>query len=272
MTDWSWQGAVPPRDLTETRLQLHWAGQLVAALAGALVAPEEDDSHTSLTFNEEGALLMTRTTRTETPLRAALALDELALVLLDDEPRQIARLPLEGKTLDDGFQWLTAEISKHSGQTSPELKLESYDMPEHPLQRGARFEKARPEAFEELRRWFINAKLAFDARRGDSPLRLWPHHFDLAFQTDSIGVGLSPGDGRYDEPYCYVSPWPYPTPESWPKLEGGGHWHTEDFVAAVLEGTKIVEGSGAEQASRLSRFLDSAIEASRKLIGKAGKD
>ena len=46
----------------------------------------------------------------------------------------------------------------------------------------------------------------------------WPHHFDIATlvkledgqpaNARSIGVGVSPGDEYYAQPYVYVSPWP----------------------------------------------------------------
>ena len=41
-----------------------------------------------------------------------------------------------------------------------------------------------------------------------------------------IGVGLSPGDTYYAEPYWYVSPYPYPGLEDLPVLDGSGFWHT----------------------------------------------
>ena len=48
-----------------------------------------------------------------------------------------------------------------------------------------------------------------------SDARIWPHHFDLGALLPigdgrAIGLGLSPGDGAYDEPYFYTSPYPVP--------------------------------------------------------------
>jgi hypothetical protein len=46
-----------------------------------------------------------------------------------------------------------------------------------------------------------------------SPIRLWPEHFDLAFELGSeaagqrAGYGASPRDDDHDEPYVYVVPW-----------------------------------------------------------------
>ena len=46
-----------------------------------------------------------------------------------------------------------------------------------------------------------------------SPVRLWPEHFDIAFEQGEehdgrrAGYGASPGDEHHDEPYLYVAPW-----------------------------------------------------------------
>ena len=99
---------------------------------------------------------------------------------------------------------------------------------------------------------------------------MWPHHFDLATLISlqgetTVGVGFSPGDGSYPEPYWYVSPWPYPenTPE-WP-LESGGRWHTQGFTAAVLTGSDALQSADQEEAAEA--FLRSAIAGSRRLLG-----
>lgn len=55
-----------------------------------------------------------------------------------------------------------------------------------------------------------------------SPIRLWPEHFDIAFEMGieaegrRAGYGLSPGDENHEEPYFYVGPWSAPgDPEGW---------------------------------------------------------
>lgn len=54
------------------------------------------------------------------------------------------------------------------------------------------------------------------AESDPSPIRLWPEHFDIAFEQGDeaagrrAGYGLSPGDENHDEPYFYVGPWVAP--------------------------------------------------------------
>jgi hypothetical protein len=104
-----------------------------------------------------------------------------------------------------------------------------------------------------------------------------PHHFDIAsvvsldgtsggLAARSVGVGLSPGDESYPEPYFYVSPWPYPATRKGPALPAGAHWHTEGFFAAVLTGSKLVD-TGDNQGEVLVGFLRAAVDAARELAG-----
>src|SRR5262249_62334200 len=80
----------------------------------------------------------------------------------------------------------------------------------------------------ELVAWFGNAGLSLGSiqrqmigrKLAASPVRCWPHHFDIATlttlparnagATGYVGAGLSPGDEYYDEPYFYVSVYPNP--------------------------------------------------------------
>jgi hypothetical protein len=68
--------------------------------------------------------------------------------------------------------------------------------------------------------WYAFAAGALEGLRaaaapGDdaSPVRIWPEHFDAAFDMgDEAGgtrttYGASPGDRRHDRPYLYASPW-----------------------------------------------------------------
>ena len=88
----------------------------------------------------------------------------------------------------------------------------------------------------------------FGARAVAAPtVRCWPHHFDLAtlFALEagdpetarSVGVGLSPGDGSYAEPYFYCTPWP--APENLPEPPGPLHWHTQGFTSLVCPASRV---------------------------------
>jgi hypothetical protein len=50
---------------------------------------------------------------------------------------------------------------------------------------------------------------------GQQPI-LWPEHFDVGVLADSVGYGVSPGDGFLAEPYAYVTP---------PTARAGAFWN-----------------------------------------------
>ena len=191
MSAWEKLGGVAPRDLTETRLQLHWASQLVAAVGSSLVPAKPDDSHTALTCDVERSLLLSAETGTSPRRRAALSVPDFRLVLLDDELRELDGWTLDGKTLQQGLDWLGSELSGSA------LSVPDYDMPHHAIQDGAAFRWERPEAFNELALWFKNtARVLRSLDMGDD--LCWPHHFDLAALITlggdkTIGVGAVPG-------------------------------------------------------------------------------
>jgi hypothetical protein len=110
-------------------------------------------------------------------------------------------------------------------------------------------------------------------------VRCWPHHFDIATLIDvsrgasgearTIGVGLSPGDASYPEPYFYVTPWPAPADPALMALPGGGAWHRAGWFGAVLTGSAIfagADGSPSTRAEVVARFLDVAAGASFALL------
>jgi hypothetical protein len=99
-----------------------------------------------------------------------------------------------------------------------------YEIPAHAIAQGGHYDAIRSAAAPtQLAVWFSNAELLLDRMQGQligrklaaSSVCCWPHHFDLASLTtlpkrdfeavDYLGVGLSPGDIYYDEPYFYVS-------------------------------------------------------------------
>jgi len=281
---WEILGAAAPRELVDARLQLHHAAQVVASAGLTLLEPRPDDSHPNLGWVEGlGALL--GHAWPEAGTRAGLRVRDLTLLLVDESGKETAALALDGRTLDQGYAWLASAASRAgAGLPSVGWTRSSYQIPDHPIGRGAAFSHAPREAFDELARWLANGHHALVAQAvrtpGASDVRCWPHHFDLGAlailatdaegnPTRTIGTGLSPGDGSYPEPYWYVSPWPYPAADALPAVRAGSHWHTEGFTAAVLTGSDLVGGAPEGQAERVRAFLGDAVEASRRALGES---
>jgi hypothetical protein len=151
-------------------------------------------------------------------------------------------------------------------------------MPPHAVAaEGAAFDVLGP-ALAELGNWFASGHHALmavtQAWAGCSEVRCWPHHFDLdvvielepGHREKLIGVGLSPGDEHYAEPYFYVSPYPKPEPEDLPTLVDQAHWHTEGFVSAILPASRIPREAEAA-VERVAEYLDETLRACAGLLG-----
>jgi hypothetical protein len=278
---WKKLGTVAPSDLVDARLQLHHAAQVVASAGVSFLEPQADDSHPNMGWVESLGALVGRClpgADAHVGLRPA----DLTLLLVDRGGETNDEFGLDGRTLEDGYAWLAAATLRAGvTRSAGGLTRANYEIPSHATGSGAPFSIASRDAFVELSRWFANgyrALVALAARTsGASEVRCWPHHFDLgalavvATESDgslakSIGLGLSPGDDGYAEPYWYVSPWPYPEPSALPALESGGHWHTEGYTSAILTGTDLLAGPPESQAERLHSFLDSAVDTSRRIL------
>ena len=281
LESWEAVNAVDPATLTETRLAAHWAAQIIGGVGEALVDPQPDFSHTSMWWSEEFRSLVGRPTKIGS--RVALRLADLTIHIHAPNGTSTST-ELEGRTLRQSLDWVIAELEKSERVAlagTPEIP--SYEMPEHGVSKGEAFGVPDAKRLKELSRWYANAsrlaEIVSHNTLGASPVRCWPHHFDIATLVTldpdgsdpeaarSIGFGLSPGDGSYDEPYFYVNPWPSPAQrENHHPLAGGGQWHTDGWFGAVLPAGAI-KGDARTQAEQVLTFAKSAMAANRIILG-----
>jgi hypothetical protein len=286
-TGWLQVGERAPTELVDARLQLHWAVQLVSAVGTTLLPAAADDSHTNLEWLAEPGLLAGRLTADAPRCRAALRITDLRLYLLNEDGAASVQHALDGMTVDQGLVWLEQEIAAFWQHPLPKpLRRPQLDLPDHSVGRGAVFSVQDAAAFAEIGRWYANGDSVLrevtKRTRNALPVRCWPHHFDIATLVTleggpnstparTIGIGLSPGDATYAEPYWYVTPWPYPDEPNLPTLDGGGEWHRAGWLGAVLAGSKIAAAPSAEGQARLvNAFLGSAVDACRALLTRDG--
>lgn len=280
----SWQklGDPAPGTLGTARQECHWAAQIVSAVGRTHIKTEADDSHSNMGWHGPHRAVISRPVGQKHTCRAALRLADLTLLVLDAADEIRGELALDGRTLDEGYAWMSTALEAPSqGELTGELERPPYEMPPHGLSRGEKFSAAEGAALAELDRWYANADWVLQrvqAAHDGSEVRCWPHHFDIATLITvrkatedqpgrTIGVGMEPGDGYYSEPYWYVMPYPYPPTPERPSLKADGFWHDDDWIGAVLNGLRMVRAEPqAEQAERVEAFLFSAIAGSRGLF------
>jgi hypothetical protein len=199
---------------------------------------------------------------------------------------RVQLFPLTGRSAGQVRLWLGEQVDALGFDAQALDTPPPYEIPAHAIARGAPYDAAGlADALAELAAWYANAQVSLDRAHRQivaqklvaSPVRCWPHHFDLATQatlptqnadtTGYIGAGFSPGDEYYDEPYFYVSMYPEPDPAILPLLPAAGHWHTHEFTAAVKPARTIQAAKG--KAAETDEFLQSAVAAVLELLGNS---
>ena len=269
---WRGLGAVAPTALVAARETAHHAAQLLALTGASLVPARSDDSHTSMSWLDDHAALATQLVDAPRPFRIALRLHDVTLLALDARGLATAAFPLGGQTRAASLAWLRSRITA-AGRDAAALRSSlHYTIAPNPTDDGAPFALPDDGALPELARWYASASAVLEdvaaTTAGASPVACWPHHFDIATLITlppggtlrTIGVGMSPGDGSYAEPYYYVGPYPHPT--SRPAALSVGRWHTEGWWGGALRASEIVgAGDAAAQAALVRRFIGEGIAA-----------
>lgn len=268
--------------LIDVRLQLHFAAQYCAAFGRYLLPPRKDDSHTSIQWLPDKGVFRTRDLSGAERIRIALDPGNFAL-LVEERRGEAVQIKLDGKTRQEVLDEFH-EVLRSKNVNAEQARLEMpYEMPEHTLLSDGRFQldASMKEALEVLIACFTNTALLlqkqFYLEDKASPVRTWPHHFDIATLVKvegnpdpklakSIGVGLSPGDETYHEPYYYVTPWPYPDREKpLPDLPAG-EWHTVGWTGAVLHFRDLAALPAGDQEGIARQFLKEAYDLSYGIL------
>jgi hypothetical protein len=264
--------------LCEARLQAHHAVQWLARAARAFVPSHPDDRHTNLDWDHALDGFVTHPLNGD--LRLGLRIADLTLALRS--PSVQVNFSLNGRTDADARRWLGELLAAHDLDPVRLDAKPPYEIADHAVAHGAAYDTGRlGDALSDLAAWFANANLSLGHVRDQmiarslapSPVRTWPHHFDMATlivletgdaeHARSVNAGFSPGDEHYEEPYFYVSPYPYPDPAKLPPLPLG-HWHVRGFTAAIMPGSTI--GASDDRQGASDAFLDATVMASTTML------
>lgn len=275
-TTWQTTNASGARLLTEARLQLHHAAQFGTAMGISYLRSEADDGHTNLGWDAGLAAMMTRGVGAkEGAVAVGVRMADLTLIVARDGS-PVTTIPLDGMTIATATDAALAQLADEGLDPARFTFARHFEIPAHPVARGALFDATDRDSFAELSLWFRNA--ALELRRiaktepAASEVRIWPHHFDIATLVTigpgaSVGAGMVAGDGNYDEPYFYVNAHPQPSANQLTDpLAGGGTWHTREWIGAVLPGSRV-DGDAAAQQTQVQAFLDASLTACRALVG-----
>jgi len=274
--------SLAPASLGAARSMAHKAVQHLTRAARANLTATPDDSHSNLGWLEDRRAFISRPIDTaQGPISIGLSVEGLELFLLREGDSE-AIGSLDGFDDNEVAERLDARLADYALVPSAPVAL-PYELPPEVTAVEVYSIASLGGALDGLAAWFglANAVLTQatgqfgDIHPGLSPVRCWPHHFDIAtyvsleegaFETArGIGIGLSPGDESYGEPYIYVNPWPHLDPAALPPAPAPGHWHTDGFVGAIATATEIL--TLADIPAGLSGFVGEAAQTSRQLLG-----
>ena len=167
-------------------------------------------------------------------------------VALDGRPSRqfadsLARL-LQGQRIEPGF--------------NPEAhETETEDTRATPARAPIQFDRAAARNWWQTVLWLSSQleSLTQDLPGETGPVQLWPHHFDLATTwfsgrwipdadpddpdngREQMAFGFSSGDTVIDDPYLYVTAYPWAEGLAKASLPAPGRWVTDEWQGAVLE-------------------------------------
>ncbi len=270
----------PPTDLGSARAIAHAAAQLLTNVARANLTAQLDDSHSNLGWDREAQRFLSQPlTGANGDVYVGLSLDPFELFFVDQATGH-SSFSLAGKSLAAAAEWLDDILESVALKPAATLSR-PYALPDD-VAAISQFPNAEPEGLSSLSAWFGLASNALEQlaneqsylKPGPSPVRCWPHHFDIATYVSletgdpetarGVGVGMSPGDESYAEPYFYVNPWPYLDASALPEPPAPGHWHTQGFVGAIATGSEILSAEDPEKA--LAGFLASAFDIGHHML------
>jgi hypothetical protein len=252
--------------------QLHYAAQAASEVGKSWSRPRPDDSHSS--FAWDGTALLGEPVRAAHAFRAALDVPSLGIALRDETGAELARHPLDGDTFAGAIAWTRAAAERLIGPAR-QPSVPAPDLPAHPIAGGARFARGDGDRFAALAALLGGA--ASLLRAVASPVRVWPHHFDMAVLAElapdrTIGVGLAVPEPMEPSGYWYVSPWAADGAARggarWPAL-AHGRWL--DRGGPLRMGVLPLDAwsalpTAAARGVALARFVAEAVAASRAAL------
>jgi hypothetical protein len=278
--DWSKLGRTPPAALAGARQLAHHAAQWPTRAARANLKAVPDDSHSAYAWEASHAALVTQGLPAKGgEVRVGIRIPRLEMIITRGD-NVLDAFQFHGKTDAQAGTWIDSKLRALGLKPASDVRL-PYELPDHPT--GGRPHELGMLGRElgELARWFGGSADVLEefaaglAGARASPVTCWPHHFDIAMLVSleqghpanarSIGVGVSPGDEYYAQPYVYVSPWPRFDGDKLPDPPPPGHWHTEGFFGAVATGDDIL--AMKDRGRGLLAFINAAFDIGRARLG-----
>jgi len=246
-----------PEDFEPTRSTLHQYANAIGVIPRAHAEPHDKWWHVSLNVTARGleTVAMNAPNGLSFNLRLDLTTHDVVLSI-DGEDRDRIDMTAghTGTQMGDAVIAVVAALGLEGDYARD--KFESED--------PRTYDRSAAEAFLRIANVMHGVYSKHHDRIGDrvSPIQLWPHGFDMAFEwfgtrveeyeehgelqqyPSQCNFGFYPG-GRA---YLYANPWPFEGDVLLAvDLPGGAEWHTEGWQGSMLHYDQLVGDENAEQ-------------------------
>ena len=274
---WNELGSVSAAKLSSAHQQPHLLSQWLARFGRAYLDPAPDDSHTNLEWRRDRSVMVTGDVK-QAGKGVSFGVNPATLSLLVLVEGEITdEAEMHGRTDEEAGDWMRSQLKKLGLEPAGLDAPLPYALPSSPQQGGVAYDqKSNGEALAEIGRLYHNAdvllrevvKANSHIKPGPSPVRIWPHHFDMAtlislesgdFETArAVGIGLAIPDDNNKEFYFYNYPWPRDERENLPALAPDTPYVFDGKVGAVQALSKIVGAENQETAAR--QFMTETVD------------
>lgn len=231
--------------MKETIQNLHQAAQYLAAAGISFLDKKPDDSHTNLAWNSQESRMETHVFGNQDAL--VLNLKNITIEWLKNGSA-ISKIDLQSKSHSEVVQWISLQ-AKTNNITKPYSFSFHYELPYNDLTDDYKYSFSS-ENLMNISNELTKAQQAFeqflDSQKLESPIRIWPHHFDLGIYTKLVadntfmGAGLAIPDSLVNDFYFYASA--YKNGQAIESKNFGkmtlGEWRT-DWNGATLASSNI---------------------------------
>ncbi len=257
--------------------QAYQLGQWLARFARGYLPAKPDDSHTSLIWHRNMGVMETNALDVDgRQISFGLEIRDLSLVKIVDG-QVVDSISMHGYCDADAEKWICRAIEAMQLDASALNAPLPYELPNSIYSDGEVFNTIDAcEALSEFGRYLDNTSLILrdvvakhrHLKPGPAPIRLWPHHFDLATiitlevgdveSAHAVGFGLAVPDQSRDEFYFYTYPWPRKERSDLPDLGPDRLYQYDGSVGAVQLMSALVSAKDQEATARL--FFNETVE------------
>ncbi len=245
------------QDFTKTRDAIHLYSKVLGNIRAAYTPPIKHHWHISLRTWAQGF------TTTPVPTQSGSSF-QLFLNLLRNKIEiatssgKYAEIDIEGQSQQDLAKQIIAELSKHN----IDISIDTASLGVEELSYSPEISKAIFKAYSFLDTTF--KEFRSNLPEECSPIQIWPHHFDIAFNwfsgrkipgedpndleasSEQIGYGFIAGDSTILEPYFYVLPYPEVDLADKEFLHGGFNY-TESWNGVLLKYESLLKAKNPKQ-------------------------